>query len=97
MKFIRVDYSFLYPFFLLILAYLSLFLFCFVFDTRLNHRFLFQEFSPGSNGRMTTMGVYVRDLLLGQVSGSELPTCFTKNVTLLSTCQLAPYLRNCTI
>lgn len=27
-----------------------------------------QEFSPGSNGRMTTMGVYVRDLLLGQVS-----------------------------
>lgn len=29
---------------------------------------LFQEFSPGSNGRMTTMGLYVRDLLLGQVS-----------------------------
>lgn len=28
----------------------------------------FQEFSPGSNGRTTTMGVYVRDLLLGQVS-----------------------------
>ncbi|XP_023764685.1 pre-mRNA splicing factor SR-like 1 isoform X3 [Lactuca sativa] len=27
-----------------------------------------EEFSPGSNGRMTTMGVYVRDLLLGQVS-----------------------------
>lgn len=27
-----------------------------------------QEFSPGSNGRMATMGVYVRDLLLGQVS-----------------------------
>lgn len=26
-----------------------------------------QEFSPGSNGRMTTMGVYIRDLLLGQV------------------------------
>ncbi|KAJ8428314.1 hypothetical protein Cgig2_015464 [Carnegiea gigantea] len=26
-----------------------------------------EEFSPGSNGRMTTMGVYVRDLLLGQV------------------------------
>jgi hypothetical protein len=26
-----------------------------------------QEFSPGSNGRMTTMGVYVRDLILGQV------------------------------
>ncbi|EPS57487.1 hypothetical protein M569_17330, partial [Genlisea aurea] len=25
-----------------------------------------QEFSPGSNGRMTTMGVYIRDLLLGQ-------------------------------
>ncbi|XP_073289068.1 pre-mRNA splicing factor SR-like 1 isoform X1 [Primulina huaijiensis] len=25
-----------------------------------------EEFSPGSNGRMTTMGVYVRDLLLGQ-------------------------------
>ncbi|KAL6537698.1 suppressor of rad53 null lethality [Orobanche hederae] len=25
------------------------------------------EFSPGSSGRMTTMGVYVRDLLLGQV------------------------------
>lgn len=30
--------------------------------------FLFQEFSPGSNGRKTTMGLYVRDLLLGQVS-----------------------------
>ncbi|XP_050946228.1 pre-mRNA splicing factor SR-like 1 isoform X3 [Cucumis melo] len=27
-----------------------------------------EEFSPGSHGRMTTMGVYVRDLLLGQVS-----------------------------
>lgn len=26
-----------------------------------------QEFSPGSSGRMTTMGVYVRDLILGQV------------------------------
>ncbi|GFQ06896.1 pre-mRNA-splicing factor 38b [Phtheirospermum japonicum] len=25
-----------------------------------------KEFSPGSSGRMTTMGVYVRDLLLGQ-------------------------------
>ncbi|BBG92726.1 PRP38 family protein [Prunus dulcis] len=25
-----------------------------------------EEFSPGSNGRTTTMGVYVRDLLLGQ-------------------------------
>lgn len=25
-----------------------------------------EEFAPGSNGRMTTMGVYVRDLLLGQ-------------------------------
>ncbi|KAL2499077.1 PRP38 family protein [Abeliophyllum distichum] len=25
-----------------------------------------EEFSPGSNGRMTTIGVYVRDLLLGQ-------------------------------
>ncbi|GLT28761.1 hypothetical protein SLA2020_036690 [Shorea laevis] len=25
-----------------------------------------EEFSPGSNGRRTTMGVYVRDLLLGQ-------------------------------
>ncbi|KAL5988546.1 hypothetical protein ACLOJK_036311 [Asimina triloba] len=25
-----------------------------------------KEFSPGSNGRMTTMGVYARDLLLGQ-------------------------------
>ncbi|KAI0491641.1 hypothetical protein KFK09_025901 [Dendrobium nobile] len=25
-----------------------------------------EEFSPGSNGRMTTMGIYVRDLLLGQ-------------------------------
>ncbi|XP_021297910.1 pre-mRNA splicing factor SR-like 1 isoform X3 [Herrania umbratica] len=25
-----------------------------------------EEFPPGSNGRMTTMGVYVRDLLLGQ-------------------------------
>lgn len=25
-----------------------------------------EEFSPGSNGRMTTMGVYTRDLLLGQ-------------------------------
>ncbi|KAG0466231.1 hypothetical protein HPP92_017811 [Vanilla planifolia] len=25
-----------------------------------------EEFSPGSNGRMTTMGIYARDLLLGQ-------------------------------
>ncbi|XP_019432711.1 PREDICTED: pre-mRNA-splicing factor 38B-like isoform X2 [Lupinus angustifolius] len=25
-----------------------------------------EEFSPGSNGQMTTMGVYIRDLLLGQ-------------------------------
>ncbi|KAF9596398.1 hypothetical protein IFM89_010662 [Coptis chinensis] len=25
-----------------------------------------EEFAPGSNGRLTTMGVYVRDLLLGQ-------------------------------
>ncbi|XP_027179214.1 pre-mRNA splicing factor SR-like 1 isoform X1 [Coffea eugenioides] len=25
-----------------------------------------EEFAPGSNGRMTTMGVYIRDLLLGQ-------------------------------
>ncbi|KAF3341570.1 Pre-mRNA-splicing factor 38B [Carex littledalei] len=25
-----------------------------------------EEFSPGSNGKMTTMGVYVRDLVLGQ-------------------------------
>ncbi|KAF5192786.1 Pre-mrna splicing factor sr-like [Thalictrum thalictroides] len=25
-----------------------------------------EEFSPGSNGRTTTMGVYIRDLLLGQ-------------------------------
>ncbi|KAJ0043272.1 hypothetical protein Pint_18279 [Pistacia integerrima] len=25
-----------------------------------------EEFSPGSNGKMTTMGAYVRDLLLGQ-------------------------------
>ncbi|KAL2240998.1 UNVERIFIED_CONTAM: Pre-mRNA splicing factor SR-like 1 [Sesamum indicum] len=25
-----------------------------------------EEFSPGSDGRMTTMGVYIRDLLLGQ-------------------------------
>ncbi|XP_059309391.1 pre-mRNA splicing factor SR-like 1 isoform X3 [Lycium ferocissimum] len=27
-----------------------------------------EEFSPGSSGKMTTMGVYVRDLFLGQVS-----------------------------
>lgn len=33
-----------------------------------------QEFSPGSNGRMTTMGVYVRDLILGQVCISS--SCF---------------------
>lgn len=26
-----------------------------------------EEFSPGSNGKMTTMGVYVRDVILGQV------------------------------
>ena len=32
-----------------------------------DHVNVFQEFSPGSSGRMTTMGVYVRDLLLGQV------------------------------
>jgi len=34
--------------------------------------FCLQEFSPGSNGRMTTMGVYVRDLLLGLVSHKSL-------------------------
>uniref|UniRef100_A0A452Y4X1 Pre-mRNA-splicing factor 38 n=1 Tax=Aegilops tauschii subsp. strangulata TaxID=200361 RepID=A0A452Y4X1_AEGTS len=33
-----------------------------------------EEFSPGSNGRMTTMGVYVRDLILGQVCISS--SCF---------------------
>ncbi|KAJ6926293.1 hypothetical protein NC651_010654 [Populus alba x Populus x berolinensis] len=27
-----------------------------------------EEFSPGSGGRKTTIGIYVRDLLLGQVS-----------------------------
>ncbi|KAK8635744.1 hypothetical protein V6N13_004465 [Hibiscus sabdariffa] len=31
-----------------------------------------EEFSPGSSGQMTTMGVYVRDLFLGQ-HGLELP------------------------
>ncbi|XP_027330588.1 pre-mRNA splicing factor SR-like 1 isoform X5 [Abrus precatorius] len=31
-----------------------------------------EEFSPGSNGRMTTMGVYVRDLLLGQSSPTRI-------------------------
>ncbi|XP_058748057.1 pre-mRNA splicing factor SR-like 1 isoform X2 [Vicia villosa] len=30
-----------------------------------------EEFSPGSNGRMTTMGVYIRDLLLGQNAGAS--------------------------
>ncbi|EEC79973.1 hypothetical protein OsI_21598 [Oryza sativa Indica Group] len=30
-----------------------------------------EEFSPGSNGKMTTMGVYVRDLLLGQVHSEQ--------------------------
>lgn len=37
--------------------------------------FCFQEFSPGSSGRLTTMGVYVRDLLLGQVSHYDI--CIT--------------------
>ncbi|XP_058748058.1 pre-mRNA splicing factor SR-like 1 isoform X3 [Vicia villosa] len=31
-----------------------------------------EEFSPGSNGRMTTMGVYIRDLLLGQSSTTRM-------------------------
>lgn len=39
---------------------------CLCFEHKLKSLF-FQEFSPGSSGRMTTMGVYVRDLLLGQV------------------------------
>jgi hypothetical protein len=40
------------------------------YESELNHLqifFVVQEFSPGSNGRKTTMGVYVRDLILGQV------------------------------
>ncbi|XP_051180650.1 pre-mRNA splicing factor SR-like 1 isoform X5 [Lolium perenne] len=44
-----------------------------------------EEFSPGSNGRMTTMGVYVRDLILGQclilrllsLSSETMPTNWT--------------------
>ncbi|XP_024448228.1 pre-mRNA splicing factor SR-like 1 isoform X2 [Populus trichocarpa] len=32
-----------------------------------------EEFSPGTSGRKTTMGVYVRDLLLGQVSTTLIP------------------------
>lgn len=32
-----------------------------------DHDTVLQEFSPGSSGKMSTMGAYVRDLLLGQV------------------------------
>jgi hypothetical protein len=35
---------------------------------------LVQKFTPGSNQRETTMGVYVRDLILGQVC--SLNFCF---------------------
>ena len=38
-----------------------------LFHQLLKFLFIFQEFSPGTSGRKTTMGVYVRDLLLGQV------------------------------
>ncbi|KAF8727024.1 hypothetical protein HU200_019519 [Digitaria exilis] len=44
-----------------------------------------EEFSPGSNGRMTTMGVYVRDLILGQYYFDSLlpriPLPVTRQVT----------------
>jgi len=44
-----------------------------------------EEFSPGSNGRVTTMGVYVRDLILGQYYFDSLlpriPLPVTRQVT----------------
>jgi hypothetical protein len=43
--------------------------------------FVAQEFSPGSNGRKTTMGVYVRDLILGQVC--FLTSAFRMEITTL--------------
>ncbi|XP_028087639.1 pre-mRNA splicing factor SR-like 1 isoform X4 [Camellia sinensis] len=36
-----------------------------------------EEFSPGSNGQMTTMGVYVRDLLLGQEAYFSITALFS--------------------
>lgn len=48
------------------------FLFITYIVTHQNPIIVSQEFSPGSNGRVTTMGVYVRDLLLGQVCCIEL-------------------------
>lgn len=50
-----------------------------------NGDIIFQEFSPGSNGRKCTMGVYVRDLLLGQVSCNQLPICLCTSFILCCT------------
>jgi hypothetical protein len=60
---------------LVILTSVVLLVYCFILLELYIFVFLFQKFSPGSNGRMTTMGVYVRDLLLGQVS--FLQACFS--------------------
>jgi hypothetical protein len=54
--------------------------------------FMMQEFSPGSNGRMTTMGVYVRDLILGQVcilsSSSFISVFFAYHFFISISCKL---------
>lgn len=60
---------------LVILTSVVLLVYCFILLELYIFVFPFQKFSPGSNGRMTTMGVYVRDLLLGQVS--FLQACFS--------------------
>lgn len=53
-----MRYMVLFPLFLELLSMNQSWIICI---------YLTQEFSPGSNGRNTTMGVYVRDLILGQV------------------------------
>lgn len=60
---------------LVILTSIVQLVYCFILLELYIFVFPFQKFSPGSNGRMTTMGVYVRDLLLGQVS--FLQACFS--------------------
>ncbi|XP_019055933.1 PREDICTED: pre-mRNA-splicing factor 38B-like isoform X3 [Nelumbo nucifera] len=64
-----------------------------------------EEFSPGSNGRVTTMGVYIRDLLLGQAAfysrgfqlkrGNSLHVCALLCITTLIHSSLAPLFLLC--
>ncbi|XP_019055934.1 PREDICTED: pre-mRNA-splicing factor 38B-like isoform X4 [Nelumbo nucifera] len=51
-----------------------------------------EEFSPGSNGRVTTMGVYIRDLLLGQAEKAILPRWWLR-VHLFVNCKLMFFMK----